>query len=101
LGAKHVRAVASALVLAHAVQTRALPRLRIDLDQKRAQAVAELVAVRDEHAVLRFAKDQRDGMEELARAVPRELVAPRLERRPEMLGEMLAHRAVRAVARDD
>ena len=98
--AEHFGAVAPAVVLAGRVQAGAAPAVRIHLDQKGAQVLAVLVAVGDEDAVLGLAEDQRHGVEALARAVPGELVAAAFEGRTEMLGVLLAHRAVAAVGGD-
>ena len=101
LGAEYLGAKAPAFVFAGLVQARALPGVRIHLDQERAQLGAVLVAVRDEHAVRRLAEDQRHRVKALPRAIPGELVAAFLEARPELIGELPAHGAVAAIGSDD
>ena len=57
--------------------------------------------MRDEHALPGFPENERYGVEELSGAVPRKLVSSRLERGAKVLRELLAHRAVAAVAGHD
>jgi hypothetical protein len=57
--------------------------------------------VRDEDAVFGLVEYQRNRMEQLARAVPGEFIAPRLKTRLEMLCELRAHGAVGTVGCHD
>ena len=93
--------VAARLLVRPLVQSCARPRLLIALDDEGARRGAELVRVRGEDARVRLAEGECESVEELARAVPDVLVAPRVERRLKCFRVALAHKAPHAVRADE
>src|SRR5690349_4949578 len=90
-----------ALVLAHAVEAETRPGLLRTFDDEGRAVRCEAVGVRPDPAVLRILEGEGEGVEDLARAEPHELVLADVDIDAERFRRRIAEARVRTVGGDN